>query len=118
MINGGLFCSSHTIISERKSKFGVMTQRDGSKGKVRFKGSNADLFKISVCLTIRENLTVGLEQKMLPWPKDINLTISQTKNSSKTMINDYMLNMSPPNFFYIFNIHFWEVGCMAEITIF
>lgn len=83
-----------------------MTHRDGSQGKVRFKGSNADLFKVSVCLIIRENLAVGLEQKMLCWPKGINLTISQTQNLSKTMINDNMLNMSPPNIFifltYIF----------------
>lgn len=83
-----------------------MTHRDGSKGKVRFKGSNANLFKVSVCLIIRENLAVGLEQKMPPWPKGINLTISQTQNLSKTMINDYMVNMSPPNIFifltYIF----------------
>lgn len=55
---------------------------------------------VSVCLNIRENLTVEIEKETLFWPKGINLTNKINPDSQLAMVNGFIfLKMSSLNSF-------------------
>lgn len=122
-IDRGQLCFCHTFISERLGEqivqFGViLTHRDPSKGKVRFR-------EPLPCPGISVSWMSGIWQwgkaRDHLWQKVVDLTSKPSGVLITSTDKDFIFKVSLLSSFIfeeIFPLHCWEVVCTAEMTFF